>query len=204
MLYPKICPPIFFKVLTSIISICSRVAQFKHPPKPVKLGFWFLQGSWGFQGLNQVPYAHTHCQAPTCQVSRLTRSSCTVKNPNCSTVNCRGKMVIWQSKVKIFGQHIILKPKSSFGQILTMISQEWLKNHQGVKRFYFWTAEKSTVTWPRHNVFMVHQKNPIQFSFLRGWHFLQLIFTFQVQEMLSQKVINLYHRSISKVNKKAL
>ena len=58
------------------------------------------------------------------------------------------------------------------------------------KSFHFWTAEKSTVTWPRHNFFMVHQKNPIQCSFLRGGHFLQLIFTFQVQEMLSQKVIN--------------
>ena len=136
LLYPKICPPIFFKVLTSIISICSSLLKdytVKHPPKPVKLGFWFLQGSWGFQGLNQVPYAHIHCQALTCQVSRLTRSSCTVKNPNCLTINCRGKMVIWQSKVKIFGQHLILKPQSSFGQILTMISQEWLKNHQDAK-----------------------------------------------------------------------
>ena len=161
-----------------------------HPPKPVKLGFWLLQRNWGFQGLNQVTYAHIHCQAPTCQVSRLTRSSCTVKNPIYSTINCRGKMVIWQSKVKIFGQHLILKPQSSFGQVLTMISQEWLKNHQGVKSFYFWTAEKSIVTWPKHNFFMVYQKNPIQSSFLRGRHFLQLIFTLQVQEMLSQKVIN--------------
>ena len=60
------------------------------------------------------------------------------------------------------------------------------------KSFYFWTAEKSTVTWPRHNFFMVHQKNPIQCSSWRGGHFLQLIFTFQIQEMLSQKVINFY------------
>ena len=29
------------------------------------------------------------------------------------------------------------------------------------KSFHFWTVEKSTVTWPRHNFFMVHQKNPI-------------------------------------------
>ena len=112
------------------------------------------------------------------------------KTLDCTTINCRGKMVIWQSKVNFFGQHLTLKPQSSFDQVLIMISQEWLKNHQGVKSFYFWTVEKSTVTWPRHNFFMVHQKNPIQCSFWRGWHFLQLIFTLQVQEMLSQKVIN--------------
>ena len=44
-------------------------------------------------------------------------------------------------KSNIFGQHLILKPQSSFGQVLTMIPQEWLKNHQGVKSFYFWTTE---------------------------------------------------------------
>ena len=58
------------------------------------------------------------------------------------------------------------------------------------KSCYFWTAEKSTAKWPKHNFFMVYQKNPIQSSFWRGWHLLQLIFTFQVQEMLSQNVIN--------------
>ena len=152
----------FWQASSQFAQVYSRVAQFKHPPKPVKLGFWFLQGSWGFQGLNQVPYAHIHCQAPTCQVSRLTRSSCTVKNPNCFTINCRGKMVIWQSKVKNFGQHLILKPQSSFGQILTMISQEWLKNHQDAKVSIFGQLKKSTANWPRHNIFMVYQKNSIQ------------------------------------------
>ena len=170
----------------------STVAQSNCLLTQSRLGFLFLQGSWGFQGLNQVPQSHKHCQASTCQVSRLTRSSCTVKNPNCLTINYRGKMVIWQSKVKKICQHLILKPQSSFDQVLIMIPQAWLKNHQGCKSFYFWTAEKSTVTWPRHNFFMVHQKNPIQCSFWRGWHFLQLIFTFQVLEMLSQKVINFY------------
>ena len=133
LLYPKICPPIFFKVLANIISSLLKGYTVNHSPKPVKLGFWFLQGSWGFQGLNQVPYAHIHCQAPTCQVSSLTRSSCTVKNPNCSTVNCRGKMVIWQSKVKNFGQHLILKPQTSFDQFLIMILKEWLKKSQDAK-----------------------------------------------------------------------
>ena len=37
---------------------------------------------------------------------------------------------------------------------------------------------------------MVYQKISIQSSFLRERNFLQLLFTFQVQEMLSQKVIN--------------
>ena len=50
-----------------------------------------------------------------------------------ASVNYRGKMVIWQSKVKIFGQHLILKPQSSLDQILIMIPQEWLKNHQDAK-----------------------------------------------------------------------
>ena len=36
-------------------------------------------------------------------------------------------------KSKKFGQHLILKPQSSFGQVLTMIPQEWLKNHQDAK-----------------------------------------------------------------------
>ena len=193
MLYPKIFPAIIFKVLTSITSNGSSLLKgytVNHPPKPVKLGFWFLQGSWSFQGLNQVPYAHKHCQAPTCQVSRLTRSSCTVKNPNCSTVNCRGKMVIWQSKVQIFGQHLILKPQTSFDQFLIMILKAWLKKSQDAKVSIFGQLKKSTANWPRHNFHMVYQKNSIQISFWRERHFLQLLFTLQVQEMLSQKVIN--------------
>ena len=126
LLYPKIFPPIFFKICQESSSIGSRPFKgctVQLPPKPVKLGFWFSQGIWGFQWLNQVQYAYTHCQASTCQVSRLTASSCTVKNPKCSTVNCMGKIVIWQSKVKNFGQHIILKPQSSFDQVLIMIQQ---------------------------------------------------------------------------------
>ena len=131
-----------------------------------------------------------HPQAPTCQVSRLTGPICTVKSSIWSTVNGKGKMVILQSKVIIFGQHLILSLQSSFDQVLIMIPQEWLKNHQDAKSYYFWTVEKSTVPWPGHNFFMVHQKNFIQCSSWRGRHLLQLIFTLQVQEMLSQKVIN--------------
>ena len=40
LLYPKIFPPIFFKFLTSIISVCSSLLKgctVKHPPKPVKI-----------------------------------------------------------------------------------------------------------------------------------------------------------------------
>ena len=48
-------------------------------------------------------------------------------------------------KSQIFGQLLILKPQTSFDQFLIMIPQAWLKNHRGVKSFYFWTAEKSTV-----------------------------------------------------------
>ena len=36
-------------------------------------------------------------------------------------------------KSKFFGQHLILKPQLSFDQVLIMISQEWLKNHQDAK-----------------------------------------------------------------------
>ena len=67
LLYPKIFPPIIFKVLPSITSNCSSLLKgytVKHPPKPVKLGFWFLQGGWGFQGLNQVPYTHYYICKP--------------------------------------------------------------------------------------------------------------------------------------------
>ena len=84
LLHPKICPPIFFKVFDkhhlNLLKSTQGVAQSNHPPKPVKLGFWFLQGIWGFQGLNQVPHAYKHCQASLCQVSRLTATSCTVKD----------------------------------------------------------------------------------------------------------------------------
>ena len=159
----------------------SRVAQSNCLLTQSKLGFWFLQGSWGFQGLNQVTYAYTHCQAPTCQVSRLSAQSCTVKNPNCTTVNCRGKMVIWQSKVQIFGQHLILKPQTSFDQCLIMILKAWLKNHQDAKVSIFGQLKKSTVNWPGHNFHMDYQKNSIQSSFWRERHFLQLLFILQVQ-----------------------
>ena len=75
--------------------------------------------------------------------------------------------------------------------ILDHDSQSMAQKVSRCKSFYFWTTEKSTANWPRHNFFMVHQKNSIQCSFWREWHFLQLIFTLQAQEMLSQKVINL-------------
>ena len=164
----------------------------KHPPKPVKLGFWFLQGSWGFQGLNQVPYTHIHFQAPTGQVSRLTRSSCTVKNPNCFTINCRGQNGHLAVKSQNFWSTSYFEATIIIWSSLDHDSTSMAQKSSRCKNFYFWTAEKSTVTWPRHNFFMVHQKNPIQSSFLRGCNVLQLIFTFQVQEMLSQKVINFY------------
>ena len=160
------------------------------PPNSQELGFWFWQRKWSFQGSNQVSHAYKHGQAPSCQVSRLSAQNCTVKNPNCTTVNCRGKMVIWQSKVQIFYQHLILKPQTSFDQCLIMILKAWLQNHQDAKVSLFGQLKKSTVNWPGHNFHMDYQKNSIQSSFLREWHFLQSIFTLQVQEMLSQKVIN--------------
>ena len=58
LLYPKICPPIFFKVLTSIISICSSLLKgytVNHSPKPVKLGFWFLQRKLRFSRAQSSP-----------------------------------------------------------------------------------------------------------------------------------------------------
>ena len=55
---------------------------------------------------------------------------------------------------------------------------------------YLDKLKKSTVNWPGHNFHMDYQKNSIQISFWRERHFLQLIFILQVQEMLSQKVIN--------------
>ena len=190
LLYPKICPPIFFKKLPSQASKFPKGCTVQGPPKQSKLGFWFWSRKWSFQGSNQVPYAYKHGQASSYQVSRLTAQNCTVKNPNCTTVNCRGKMVIWQSKVQIFGQHIILKPQTSFDQCLIMILKIWLRNHQRCKSCYIWTAEKVNWNWPGHNFHMDYQKNSIQSSFWRERHFLQLIFILQVQEMLSQKVIN--------------
>ena len=65
------------------------------------------------------------------------------------------------------------------------------KNHQDAKVSLFGQLKKSTANWPGHNFHMDYQKNSIQSSFWRESNFLQLLFTLQVQEMLSQKVINL-------------
>ena len=54
----------------------------------------------------------------------------------------------------------------------------------------FGQLKKVNWNWPGHNFHMDYQKNSIQSSFWRERHFLQLIFILQVQEMLSQKVIN--------------
>ena len=143
---PKFALPYSSRIAKSMLQNLPKVCTVQGPPNSQKLGFWFWQRKWSFQGSNQVPHSYKHGQASSYQVSRLTAQNCTIKNPNCPTVNCRGKMVIWQSKVKIFGQHIILKPQSSFDQVLIMIPQAWFKNHQGCKSFYFLTAEKSTAT----------------------------------------------------------
>ena len=190
LLYPKICPPIFFKNCKVKLQNLPKVCTVQGPPKQSKLGFWFWSRKWSFQGSNQVSHAYKYGQASSYQVSRLTAQNCTVKNPNCPTVNCRGKMVIWQSKVQIFGQHLILKPQTSFDQFLIMILKAWLKKSQDAKVSIFGQLKKSTVNWPRHNFHMVYHKNSIQSSFWIERHFLQLLFTLQVQEMLSQKVIN--------------
>ena len=190
MLYPKICPPIFFKKLPSQVTKFPKGCTVQGPPKQSKLGFVFWSRKWSFQRLNQVSYAYKHGQASSYQVSRHSARDCTVKTLNCTTVNCRGKMVIWQSKVQIFGQHLILKPQTSFDQCLIMILKARLKNHQDAKVSLFGQLKKSTVNWPGHNFHMDYQKNSIQSSFWRERHFLQLIFILQVQEMLSQKVIN--------------
>ena len=133
LLYPKICPPIFLKKLPSHASKFLKGCTVQGPPKQSKLGFWFWQRKWSFQGSNQVPHAYKHGQASSCKVSRHSAQNCTVKTLDCTTVNCRGKMVIWQSKVQIFGQHIILKPQTSFDQFLIMILKVWLKKSQDAK-----------------------------------------------------------------------
>ena len=133
LLYPKICPPIFFKKLPSQVTKFPKGCTVQGPPKQSKLGFWVWSRKGSVQRLNQVSYAYKHGQASSYQVSRHSAQNCTVKTLNCTTVNCRGKMVIWQSKVQIFGQHIILKPQTSFDQCLIMILKVWLKNHQDAK-----------------------------------------------------------------------
>ena len=83
-------------------------------------------------------------------ISKITkRSHCerwiiqlTTKSPNWFTINCRGKMVIWQSKVKNFGQHLIFKPQTSFDQFLIMISQSMAQKVSRCKSFHIWTVEK--------------------------------------------------------------
>ena len=104
-------------------------------------------------------------------------------------------MVIWQSKVQIFGQHLILKPQTSFDQLLIMIFKAWLKKSQDAKVSILGQLKKSTVTWPRHNFHMIHQKNSIQSSFWREWHFLQLFFTLHCVICVSDSFIFVFCQS---------
>ena len=187
---PKFALPYSSRNCQAKLQNSPRVVQCNKSPIQSKLGFVFWARKWSFQRPNQVSYAYKYGQASSYQVSRHSAQNCTVKNTNCTTVNCRGKMVIWQSKVQIFGQHIILKPQTSFDQCLIMILKAWLKKSQDAKVSIFGQLKKSTVTWPRHNFHMDYQKNSIQSSFWRERNFLQLLFTLQVQEMRSQKVIN--------------
>ena len=144
LLYPKIFPPISFKKLPSQASKSPKGCTVQGYPRQSKLGFWFWSRKWSFQRSNQVSHAYKYGQASSYQVSRLSAQNCTVKTLNCTTVNCRGKMVIWQSKVQIFGQHIILKPQTSFDQCLIMILKIWLRNHQDAKVSLFGQLKKST------------------------------------------------------------
>ena len=116
LLYPKICPPIFFKKLPSQTTKFPKGCTVQRSPIQSKLGFMFWPRKGNFQRSNQVSNAYRYGQVSSYHVSRLSAQNCTVKNPNCTTVNCRGKMVIWHSKVQIFGQHLILKPQTSFDQ----------------------------------------------------------------------------------------
>ena len=130
-----------------------------------------------------LKHLHAESQDSQCQFAQS-------KVPFDPQSTAGAKWSFCSQKVRIFGQHLILSTQSSFDQVFIMIPQEWLKNHQGCKSYYFWTVEKSTVSWPGHNFHMDYQKNSIQSSFWREIHFLQFIFILQVQEMLSQKVIN--------------
>ena len=49
-------------------------------------------------------------------------------------------------KVQIFGQHLILKPQTSFDQCLIMILKSWLKKSKDAKVSIFGQLKKSTVT----------------------------------------------------------
>ena len=117
LLHPKIFPPIFFKKLPSQVKKFPKGGTVQRPPIQSRVGFVFWSRKGSFQRPNQVSCAYKYGQASSYQVSRHSAQNCTVKTLNCTvktlnctTVNCRGKTVIWQSKVQIFGQHIILKP----------------------------------------------------------------------------------------------
>ena len=79
LLYPKICPPIFFKKFPSHASKFPKGCTIQGPPKQSKLGFLFWSRKWSFQGSNQVPHAYKHGQASSYKVSRLSAQNCTVK-----------------------------------------------------------------------------------------------------------------------------
>ena len=131
----------FIKNHLQMVQDCLRYCTVKPPLKPAETRVLVLSRNLGFQGSNQVSWAYIHCQASTCQVSRLTMPYCTVKSPIWSTVNYKGKMVIWQSKVNFwstsyFEATIIIW--SSLDHDSTSMAQKVSR----CKSFYFWTVEK--------------------------------------------------------------
>ena len=79
LLYPKICPPIFSKELSSQAAKFPKGCTVQRAPIQSKLGFVFWSRKWSFQRSNQVSQAYKYGQASSYQVSRLSAQDCTVK-----------------------------------------------------------------------------------------------------------------------------
>ena len=141
MLYPKICPPIFLKTFQERSSSCSRKSKGwpnKLPPKAVylKIRVSCCIKIFESKGSQILTIVLIFFQDHPCQVSSLAEEVCSV---NCSKawkstmLGQKSNVAHIQSNFKIFGQHLILKPQTSFDQGLIMIYQGFLTIHQEPK-----------------------------------------------------------------------
>ena len=78
---PKFALPYSSRIVKVKVTKFPKGCAAQLSPRQSKLGFEFWSRKWIFQRPNQVSYACKDGQASSCQVSRLTRSSCTVKKP---------------------------------------------------------------------------------------------------------------------------
>ena len=159
----------------------SKDCTVNHPPKLVKIRVLFL--SWNLR----------FSMAQLSLIGLYAFSSTYIPSFKTHSVHLHKSKALFDSQSTAGAKWLFCSQKSEF--LVNILF--WVHNHHLIKSWSWfhknsskvikmqkvtiWTVEKSTVSWPGHNFFMVHHKNSIQCSFWRRCDFIQSIFTFQVQ-----------------------